>query len=374
MRSPHDYDKIACVSVEESIVKVTPRSEGVPTESIPTETLALNDQSAPGKLSESPWPWLALIFALFLGLPYMPLPSRGAALILAILTTALYVYAAVKVIALGTKARLQPTPLAIGLLGCGFLWWAMDKWGLAAAFEPIAAAHKAKVRPGAGAVFTLQLAQLVSDVALMGAGIFGGCLVARLIKAPNMLGPICGVVALIDIWGVLFAGPVSQMLEKAPEIAQKVMPSLPAAGMLSKNAQFAVEPLRIGVGDYLFMGLLFAALHLNHMNWRGAARLATPFIFLTLMVVMFGTLHMPGLLPIGLAIALPNLKYFKFTREENFAMLWAGLLVVVLSAGAYIAVQKSLPEKPPQKPPTTSNAKPEAKPNITTTQPTKVKP
>ncbi len=288
---------------------------------------------------------MALIFALFLLSPYVPLPNRLAALALALLTTGLYVYAVVQVIALGTRTQLKALYLVTGLLLCVALWWAIDHWGLAAVIEPIRAARKAKQTPPSSAILLLQFVQLASDASLMGAAIFGGNLVARLINSPNMLGPICGVVALIDIWGVLFAGPVSQIIEKAPQIAQKAMPSLPAAGALSKNAHFAIEPLRIGVGDYLFLGLLFAALHLNGMNWRGAAKLATPFIFFTLMIVQFSTLPMPGLLPIGLAIALPNLKFFQFTRDEKMAMLWAGLLVIVLSAGAYFAVQKSLPEK-----------------------------
>ena len=215
---------------------------------------------------------------------------------------------------------------------------------MAAVAAPLQAAVKAKRAPAAQDIFLLQLVRVTADAALLGASIMGGSLVARLIKSPNMLGPICAVVAMIDIWGVLFAGPVSQIIEKAPQVAQKAMPSLPAAGALAKGAEYAIQPLQIGVGDYLFLGLLFAALHLNGMNWRGAAKLAIPFIFVTLMLVVFVG-HMPGLLPIGLAVALPNWKYFQFTRDEKFALLWAGILVVILSIGAYIAVQKALPEK-----------------------------
>ncbi len=165
---------------------------------------------------------------------------------------------------------------------------------MAAVAAPLQAAVKAKRAPAAQDIFLLQLVRVTADAAFLGASIMGGSLVARLIKSPNMLGPICAVVAMIDIWGVLFAGPVSQIIEKAPEVAQKAMPSLPAAGALAKGAEYAIQPLQIGVGDYLFLGLLFAALHLNGMNWRGAAKLAIPFIFVTLMVVVFVG-PMPGL-------------------------------------------------------------------------------
>ena len=302
------------------------------------------EKSASAPFYESPWPWLAVLFVLQLGAPYVPLPNRAMAAFAFGLTTLFYVIGVVKFIALGTRYQLKPILLLAGVFWCIWLWWALDKFGVAAALAPLRAAAKAKQAPAAHHIFLLQMVRVSADAALLGASIFGGSLVARLIKAPNMLGPICAVVAMIDIWGVLFAGPVSQILEKAPEVAQKAMPSLPAAGALAKGAEFAIQPLQIGVGDYLFLGLLFAALHFNGMNWRGSAKLAIPFIFATLMLTVFVG-AMPGLLPIGLAIALPNLKYFQFTRDEKFALLWAGILVIILSIGAYFAVQRALPDK-----------------------------
>lgn len=315
-------------------------------EATTTEFQTREEQNArPKPWWESPWPWLVLLFALQLGSPYLPLPNATFAAIAFVLTTALYVVGVVQFVVLGTRKSLHPALLASGVVACGLLWWVLDNYGTATAFKPIAEALKAKQKPDASAVFMLQSVRVLTDASLLGAAVLGGGLVAKLIKAPNMLGPICGVIAMIDIWGVLFAGPVSQMLEKAPEVAKKAMPSLPGAGTLSKGAEYAIQPLSIGVGDYLFLGLLFAALHLNGMNWRGARNLVIPFIFVVLMIVVFTGLHMPGLLPIGLAIALPNWKYFQFTRDEKFALLWAGLLVLVLSAVAYVAVQRALPEK-----------------------------
>lgn len=324
------------MSAEEAVIAVVPQKREKP---------------SPAGFWESPWFWLGLLFVLQLGAPYLPVPNRAVAVATFLLSTALYVYAVVQAIALGTRAKLPALALTAGLIGCAALWWMLDKWGIPLAGSAFKAALRAHQRPAAQ-IFILQLAQTTQSAALIGASVFGGSLVARLITEPNMLGPICGVIALIDIWGVLFSGPVAKIMEKAPEIAQKAMPALPAAGALARGGtHYAIHPLQIGAGDYLFLGLLFAALHLNGMNWRSAAKLATPFIFVTLMVVVFTGWPLPGLPAIGLAIALPNLKYFRFTREENFAMLWAGLFVIVLSAGAYIGVQKLLPDKKPvQKP------------------------
>jgi hypothetical protein len=275
---------------------------------------------------ESPWPWLALLFALQLGSPYLPLPNATVAVAAFLLTTALYVIAVVQFIVQATRWNLKPLVLLAGTVGFLGLWWALDSYGSAPGPKPL-------------------IVRVLTDAALLGAAVLGGGLVAKLIKAPNMLGPICGVIAMVDIWGVLFAGPVSQMIEKAPEVAEKMMPSLPKTAELARGVEYAIQPVSIGVGDYLFLALLFAALHLNGMNWRGARNLVIPFIFVILMFVAITGLHMPGLLPIGLAIALPNWRYFQFSREEKFALLWAGLLVIVLSAAAYVAVQRALPEK-----------------------------
>jgi hypothetical protein len=96
---------------------------------------------------------------------------------------------------------------------------------------------------------------------------------------------------------------------------------------------------------------LFAALHLNRMNWRGAVVLTAPLIALALIVLTLvpGVPHLPGLFFIGLGVALPNLKYFEYTREEKFALLYAALFVVVLSAALYFGMVSLLPDKPPAK-------------------------
>jgi hypothetical protein len=56
-----------------------------------------------------------------------------------------------------------------------------------------------------------------------------GTILARLIRHANMIGPIGFAIALIDIWGVLFGGIVSQMLSnKATQpLAEKAMAAGP---------------------------------------------------------------------------------------------------------------------------------------------------
>ena len=319
------------MSAEEAVITVAPNVRETP--------------SSPRGV-ESPWLWLAVLFALNVAVPFLPVPNRWVALGGALTVMALHVTAIVLFSAHATRLQLPAARQAVLLAACLALW-ACSLWGVKPLLESIfRAADAAKTTPSLWLRGIGTINYSARPLALLGASVFGGALVARLIKSPNMLGPICGAVALIDFWGVLLGGPVAQMLEKAPSIAKTAMSSVPSLGAATHSAhKFNIPELQIGAGDYLFLGLLFAALHYNNMNWRGSVKLTIPLVALTL----FGTTwigNLPGLVPIGIGIALPNLKYFQFTREENFAMLWAGLLVIGLSIGAYFGVQKMLPEKP----------------------------
>lgn len=52
---------------------------------------------------------------------------------------------------------------------------------------------------------------------------------------------------------------------------------------------------------------------------------------------------LPGLVFIGLGAALPNLKYFQYTREEKFALLYAAVFVALLTVALYFGVMSLLP-------------------------------
>jgi hypothetical protein len=150
---------------------------------------------------------------------------------------------------------------------------------------------------------------------------------------------------------VLFGGIVSQLMEKAPTISNTAMAALPTPGAGTPAAErFVIPELQIGAGDYLFLGLLFAALHRNQMDWRGARRWTIPLIILALVGVAFTGMHLPGLVFIGLGVAIPNWKFFEYTRDELFALLYAGIFVVILTVALYFGITSQLPERPPLRP------------------------
>jgi len=225
------------------------------------------------------------------------------------------------------------------------MWWVFDTHLTPGVTGPLrafaSAAHDAGVArldPPVSLLFPLFLVRTLTDMLLLSSAVVGGALVGRLITEPNMLAPICGVIAVIDIWGVLFGGIVAQLMEKAPTISGKALASLPAIGAARHvPRELQIHLPDIGAGDYLFLGLLFAAMHTNRMNVKGALRWIIPLIIIALWGVTFALPAMPGLLFIGLGAAIPNVRWFRFSRDEKIALIWAGVFVLALGVGLRFA-------------------------------------
>ena len=285
--------------------------------------------------------WLLILFVLSIATPFIPVPNLIVAQISGVLLTAIYVFFVMRLVnALG---RLRP-PIksAIVWLIIGISLWALSEWVLRPVlFNAIRAAGQPTPQP-------LQLAGLLNftlrPLFLMVAAMSGGALLSHLVRYPNMVGPICAATALIDIWGVMFGGIVSQMLqsEKTKGVAEKAMAAMPKIGTAT-GSRYSVEIASIGAGDFVFLGLFFTILHAQHMNARGALNWVTPLITIALLLIVSGLVpFLPGLLFIGLGVAIPNWKFFQFTRDERWALLWAGLLVIALTVALYFIVTAQL--------------------------------
>lgn len=175
-------------------------------------------------------------------------------------------------------------------------------------------------------------APLGGDLALVLGAAFLGAFVGRLIREPNMLIPVALVVSIVDIWGVYF-GVVREIGERAPE----------TAAALSASVPMAVAPMlgSIGIGDFVFMGLFFAAvvrlgLHARATLWASVAALLAASL-----VLFAGSLwrglgpiadRLPGLPFLAAAVIVVNLRGFHLSREENRAVVG-----VVIALGAILA-------------------------------------
>ncbi|MEO6906579.1 MAG: hypothetical protein ABI210_01690 [Abditibacteriaceae bacterium] len=269
--------------------------------------------------------WLAGLILLTIGLAFVPVPNRLVQALGALVITILYVALILGFVVSATR-RSSLRALLIGA-NISLLCWMLFRflpWGFIPSFI---------------------VRNALTDAALTSSAVFLGALVARpLIRTPNMLGPICGIIALIDIWGVLFGGIVAQLLVRAPDIASRSMTHGPAVGVATKSF-YTISLPSVGIGDYLFLGILFAALSIHQLNVRGAWRLVWPLMTVALLAVMFGIAALPGLLFIGLGVAIPNRKYFQYSREEKFALLYASIFVVILTVGLYLMLISMLDGK-----------------------------
>lgn len=269
--------------------------------------------------------WLAGLILLSISLAFVPVPNRLVQALGALAITIIYVALILGFVVSATR-RSSLRALLIGA-NISLLCWMLFRflpWGFLPSFI---------------------VRNALTDAALTSSAVFLGALVARpLIRTPNMLGPICAIIALIDIWGVLFGGIVAQLLARAPDTAAQVMTHGPAVGAATKSFLKISLP-SVGIGDYLFLGILFAALSIHQLNVRGAWRWVWPLMTVALLAVMFQVGALPGLLFIGLGVAIPNRKYFHYTREEKFALLYASVFVVLLTAGMYFMLTSMLPGK-----------------------------
>lgn len=292
----------------------------------------------------SPLFWLLLIVAMGIVMPFVPVPSLIASAIGAVILTIAYVTAVVMFAALVTRRFPSAQQRALLFALALGLWLTMQFLVQPQLVEFFISLRNEGVRPTAGHNLLRFFVVTVTDASLLCAATLGGSLVAGLIREASIVGAVCALAALIDIWGVLLGGIVSQVMEKAPEIASKGMASMPTAGAATAS-KFIIPLPDIGAGDYLFLGLLFAAMHRFGMNWGGAVKWTIPLVVIALLTIIFGLPALPGLLFIGLGTAIPNWKFFKYSREEKFALLYAGLLVVVLTAGLYFGVTSILPRR-----------------------------
>lgn len=304
-----------------------------------------------GKSDISPAVFLLLIaFTNIIG-PFIPVPNRLSAIIGGILLTIFYVGIVVG-FALTSSKRRYPIGVALGgFAACAVVWLGIE-YGLWPIIRPMLRAWRESqsVAPEIRQLI-FYVTTALQDAAMVAGATFAGTILARLIRHPNMIGPIGAAIALIDIWGVLFGGIVSQLMaNKATQpLAAKAMAAGPKMGAANIGHHgFSLDIPAIGVGDFLFMALLLSVLVNLAMKWRESARWMFALVCLALLAITLLPWFpaLPGLLFIGGAAILPNLEYFRYTREENFALLYAGIFVAILTVGLYFGFKAALPPSP----------------------------
>jgi len=180
----------------------------------------------------------------------------------------------------------------------------------------------------------------VGQGALLAAAGSAGMLVARAVKEPNMLVPIAPVLALVDIATVLSpVGIAKQVMEKAPEVFEKVAVTVPTVG--------STTPLAfMGPADVLFVAMFFAVLHRAEFRAKATLLWLIPTLFgYMLFVLLLGGLSvggfrlsgLPALVPIAAVILIVNRSCFTLSASEK-RMTWALVGITALITAALLTL------------------------------------
>lgn len=172
-----------------------------------------------------------------------------------------------------------------------------------------------------------------------------GYLVSLRIKDKNLLLPVMMFAAAIDWWTVT-RGPVSHVVQNAPAVVAAVSAPIPQAG-----AGAFVPVTLVGPGDFLFMTLVFAAVHRLGMNDRRTYWFVTATMTLGMLVVAFGLLpYLPALTVLAVGAVAANWRHFKLTKQEAISIAIVGVVLAVSVPFVWWMLRPAAGGKPAQKP------------------------
>ncbi len=154
-----------------------------------------------------------------------------------------------------------------------------------------------------------------------------GAVLSRIIRERSLLLPVALIAMPIDYIGAMTpSGFTHDMVAHAGKIVDSVSVSVPAVTVHGMS----VGPLAfIGPGDVLFMAMFFAAVR----RFELAEKKTFWWMFALLsisMIIAIRFFPVAALVPMGLAVIIANANQVKLKREEAFAVLYAGGLILIL--------------------------------------------
>ena len=165
---------------------------------------------------------------------------------------------------------------------------------------------------------------------------FFGILLSRIIREANVLLPVALVAMPIDYIGAMTSiGFTQNAVTTNPALVRAMSVPVPSVGG-GGHHHGGISPIGfIGPGDALFMAFFFAVVLRLDLNVRGTFWWMYGLLTATMLLVLFSGLNVAALIPMGLAVLIANRRFFKLKREEVFATLYAGLLILALVVGFY---------------------------------------
>lgn len=262
------------------------------------------------------WPVaLALVctYAMLVALPLVRgVPPLAGGIIVTVLFTAAMLAAAALV------ARLR-------------LSWRAELPGMLLAFGAWYVVAGAGEKGDTLRLFTLPAA----DVIFVFGCVLAGRLLSRILRERNMLLPIALVLALTDIFTV-FLGPTGAILQKAPEVVERLSVKLPQMGSAAGPQGVAglTHMATMGPGDLVFAALLFAAVVRFGLDLRSSFWWMFGIVALGLaLIVGLNVPPVPVLPLMALGFLVANRGSFVLSGEEKRYLVIAFIFLIALFVG-----------------------------------------
>ena len=278
--------------------------------------------------------WMAAAAFLIWGIviPFIPVPVRHVPIL-----APLAVYAAATVAFMFLQVWLLWSLVAYDRASSK--GWQIAIAGLVTWVVLLAGANLAERAMMRGANISPHLLFLVSPLTNVAASFalgFAGARLSRFIKEAKILLPITVVAGIVDVVGAMSnIGFTSNVIKHIPKAVPMVSIAPPTFGHLPPMAT-------VGPGDVLFLCFFYSIVQRFGMNGRGTFWVTFVLLSLTMLAVNIGppSLRIAALLPMGLGMVIANFRYFKYTREETFAMIYAGIIVLAGAALFFVMTNR----------------------------------
>jgi len=274
-----------------------------------------------------PWLMALLALAVYLAfnllLPLVPLPHHrlGLAAIISLVLSSTLAFMLLQLWLAQAIVTVKPHPLvSVGLaVLCAAAWTFLA------------------LLPASHVLNPSLLIQVAQSLAVAVGCTFLGLLLSPIIREPNVLLPVALVSMPIDFLGAMTPiGFTAHIVAQHPEFVKHISVKVPGVGSATQYG--GIAPIGfIGPGDVLFVAFFFAVVLRLNMNVRGTFWWIYGLLTATMLFVLspWG-FNIAALVPMGLAVLIANFRYFKLKREEVFATLYAGLLIIALVTGFYL--------------------------------------
>ncbi len=179
------------------------------------------------------------------------------------------------------------------------------------------------------------LPALVTPIAVNFLGPLGLTLVgvglARGVRHANLLLVAAAAAMFFDLV-IVTAGTVAALRERAPEaIAQASL----GAGTAAAPDELGPEPLSgvtIGPADVLFLAFFLGAVVRLRLAERATSIWLVCLLGVGIVAVEVGSIALPALLPMGLAVVIVNASHARFTPAERRALVAGAALAALIGA------------------------------------------